>query len=318
MTTTSVAVDHTRPKTPSGSRPRRSMIRRRDTIAGYLFILPVVLGLIFFVFGPMIASLYFSLTEYSVLKAPEFIGLRNYADMFSRPQLRVLQSLWVTVIFALTSVPLTMATALGAALLLNQKLHGMRIFRTMLYIPTIVPVVATVFVWGWLLNPDKGLVNATLRWLGLPTYSWLSEPSTALPTLILLTIWGIGGTMVIFLAGLQGVPEVLYEAGKLDGANALGLFRHITLPQITPTIFFVLITGLIGTFQYFVPAFILTKGGPLYATYFYNLNLYEKAFRWQFMGLASAMAWLLFAIILILTLILFRSSDAWVYYEVKR
>ncbi|MBX3016002.1 MAG: sugar ABC transporter permease [Caldilineaceae bacterium] len=300
------------------NQPRRSPLFWRDTIQGYLFILPVVLGLTLFVFGPMVASFYFSLTEYSVLKAPEFIGWRNYVDMFTRPQLRVLQSLWVTIFFALTSVPLTMAAALGAAVLLNQRLRGMRIFRTMLYIPTIVPVVATVFVWGWLLNPDKGLVNASLQWLGLPTYSWLSEPATALPTLIILSVWGIGGTMVIFLAGLQGVPETLYEAGRLDGANAPRLFWHITLPQITPTIFFVLITGLIGTFQYFVPAFILTKGGPLYATYFYNLNLYEKAFRWQFMGLASAMAWLMFAIILILTLILFRSSDAWVHYEVKR
>lgn len=297
---------------------KRSALFWRDTVQGYLFILPVVLGLIFFVFGPMFVSLYFSFTEYSVLQSPVFIGLRNYQDMFSRPQLRVLQSLWITIVFALTSVPLTMAAALGAAVLLNQKLHGMRIFRTMLYIPTIVPAVATVFVWGWLLNPDKGLINASLQWLGLPKYAWLSEPNTALPTLILLSLWGIGGTMVIFLAGLQGVPEALYEAGRLDGANAVRLFWHITLPQITPTIFFVLITGLIGTFQYFVPAFILTKGGPLFATYFYNLNLYEKAFRWQFMGLASAMAWLMFAIILVLTLILFRSSDAWVYYEVKK
>jgi len=297
---------------------KRSALYWRDTFQGYFFIMPVVLGLILFVFGPMVVSLYFSFTEYSVLQSPVFIGLRNYQDMFNRPQLRVLQSLWVTMSFALTSVPLTMAAALGAAVLLNQKLRGMRIFRTMLYIPTIVPAVATVFVWGWLLNPEKGLVNATLQWIGLPKYSWLSEPSTALPTLIILSLWGIGGTMVIFLAGLQGVPEVLYEAGRLDGANAGRLFWHITLPQITPTVFFVLITGLIGTFQYFVPAFILTRGGPLYATYFYNLNLYEKAFRWQFMGLASAMAWLMFAIILVLTLILFRSSDAWVYYEVKK
>ncbi len=297
---------------------KRSALYWRDTVQGYMFILPVVFGLIFFVFGPMFVSLYFSFTEYSVLQSPVFIGLRNYEDMINRPQLRVLQSLWVTILFALTSVPLTMSAALAAAVLLNQKLHGMRIFRTMLYIPTIVPAVATVFVWGWLLNPDKGLVNATLQWLGLPKYSWLSEPDTALPTLIILSLWGIGGTMVIFLAGLQGVPEVLYEAGRLDGANAGRLFWHITLPQITPTIFFVLITGLIATFQYFVPAFILTKGGPLFATYFYNLNLYEKAFRWQFMGLASAMAWLMFAIILVLTLILFRSSDAWVYYEVKK
>jgi multiple sugar transport system permease protein len=266
----------------------------------------------------MIASLYFSFTEYSILKSPEWIGVRNYVDIFTRPPLRVLHSLWVTVRFALFSVPLSLVAALAAAVLLNQKLKGMRIFRTLLYIPTIVPVVASVFVWAWLLNPSRGLVNATLEFFGLPGGTWLSEPDTALPTLIMLSLWGIGPTMVIFLAGLQGVPESLFEAAKIDGATEWRIFWHITLPQITPTVFFTLITGLIGSFQYFVPAFILTQGGPLYATYFYNLNLYEKAFRWQFMGLASAMAWILFMIILVLTLLLFRSSNAWVYYEVKR
>jgi multiple sugar transport system permease protein len=300
-----------------GSR-RNSRLYWRDVIQGYLFIMPVVLGLILFVFGPMIASFYFSFTEYSILKPPQFIGLRNYADMFTRPQLRVMQSLGITIIYAVTSVPLTLVGALAAAVLLNQKLPGMRVFRTILYVPTIVPLVATVFVWGWLFQPELGLVNAILRLVGLPPGSWFGEQETALPTLILLSLWGIGPTMVIFLAGLQSVPESLYDAGKIDGANERQLFQYITLPHISPTIFFVLITGLIGTFQYFVPAFILTKGGPLYSTYFYNLNLYEKAFRWQFMGLASSMAWLMFAIILALTLILFRTSDAWVYYEVKR
>jgi multiple sugar transport system permease protein len=169
-----------------------------------------------------------------------------------------------------------------------------------------------------MLNPDRGLVNSALEAVGLPGGTWLSEPDTALGTLIMLSMWGIGPSMVIFLAGLQGIPEELYEAGKIDGANDGRLFWHITLPQLTPTVFYLLITGMIAAFQYFVPAFVLTKGGPLYSTYFYNLNLYEKAFRWQFMGLASAMAWFLFVIVLALTLLLFRSSDAWVHYEVKR
>lgn len=300
------------------SRRRHSKLYWQETIEGYLFILPVVLGLIFFVFGPMVASAYFSLTEYSILKSPEFIGFRNYIDMFTRPNLRVLDSLRITIVYAVVSVPLVLVTALAAALLLNQKLRGMYIFRTMLYIPTIVPIVAAVFVWAWMLSPSRGLVNAALAALGLPTGTWLSEPNTALGTLIMMSVWGIGPSMVIFLAGLQGIPEELYEAGKIDGANAPRLFWHITIPQLTPTIFYLMITGMIGAFQYFVPAFVLTQGGPLYSTYFYNLNLYEKAFRWQFMGLASAMAWLLFAIVLILTLLLFRSSDAWVHYEVKR
>lgn len=299
-------------------RRRHSSLYWRDTVAGYLFIMPVVLGLIFFVFGPMLASLYFSLTEYNVLRAPEWVGLRNYVDMFTRPNLRVMQSLKVTILYAIAATPLTLVGALAAALLLNQKLRGMHIFRTILYIPTIVPIVAAVFVWGWLFLPDRGLVNAVLTAVGLPGGTWFNEPDTALPTLIMLALWGIGPSMVIYLAGLQGVPEELYEAGKIDGASEIALFRHITLPQLTPTTFFLLITGLIAAFQYFVPAFILTKGGPLYATYFYNLNLYEKAFRWQFMGLASAMAWIIFAIILAFTMLLFRSSDAWVHYEVKR
>lgn len=311
-------VTQTMASSPSPTRLRHSKLYWRDTIQGYLFILPVVLGLILFVFGPMLASLYISFTEYSILQDPQWVGFRNYVDMFSRAPLRVMHSLWITIVFAAFSVPLILVAALGAALLLNQKLRGMRAFRTMLYIPTIVPIVATVFVWGWLLNPSVGLVNASLKLFGLPTGTWLSEPNTALPTLIILSLWSIGGSMVVFLAGLQGVPTSLYEAAKIDGANDWRTFWHITLPQLSPTIFFLLITGTIAAFQYFAPAFILTKGGPLFATYFYNLNLYEKAFRWQFMGLASAMAWLLFGIVTLLTLILFRSSDAWVFYEVKR
>ena len=299
-------------------RRRHSSLYWRDAVAGYLFIMPVVLGLILFVFGPMLASLYFSFTEYTVLRPPEWVGLRNYVDMFTRPNLRVLKSLQVTIVYAITATPLTLVGALAAALLLNQKLRGMHIFRTILYIPTIVPIVAAVFVWGWLFLPDRGLVNAVLTAAGLPGGTWFNEPNTALPTLIMLALWGIGPSMVIYLAGLQGVPEELYEAGKIDGASEIALFRHITLPQLTPTTFFLVITGLIAAFQYFVPAFVLTKGGPLYATYFYNLNLYEKAFRWQFMGMASAMAWIIFAIILAFTMALFRSSDAWVHYEVKR
>jgi multiple sugar transport system permease protein len=290
----------------------------RDTIEGYLFIMPVVLGLLIWTLGPMIASLYLSFTDYPLLKSPEWVGLRNYSDMFNAPYLRVMHSLRVTLIFAGISLPLTMVASLGAALLLNQHLRGIRFFRTAFYLPTIVPQLAMVFVWGWLLNPEFGLVNATLTSLGLPTLRWLAEPETALPSLAVLTLWSIGPTMVIFLAGLQGVPQELYDAGKIDGANELRLFRYITLPMLSPTIFFNLVMGLIATFQYFVPPFVLTQGGPLFSTYVYNLNLYEKAFRWLQMGQAAAMAWLLFAIILALTLGLFKGSDAYVYYEVKQ
>ena len=290
----------------------------RDTIQGYLFISPVILGLLIWTLSPMIASLYLSFTEYPLLKPAKFVGLENYIDIFTRPNLRVLQSLKVTFLYALMALPLGLIISLATALLLNQRLRGIRFFRTAFYMPTIVPAVATVFIWGWLLNPEFGLINALLKQLGLPTSRWLGEPESALISLVLISLWGIGPAMIIFLAGLQSISESLYEAGKLDGANDPQLFWFITLPQLSPIFFFNLVTGLIATFQYFVPAFILTQGGPLFSTYFYNLNLYEKAFRWLQMGLASAMAWIMFAIILVLTLIMFRVSDTFVFYEEDR
>ena len=297
---------------------RRSKAFWRDTIAGYLFIMPVILGLVIWTFGPMVASLYLSFTDYPLLKAPTFVGLRNYRDMFTEDYLRVMHSLWVTLLYAAMSLPLTLFGSLTAALLLNQRLSGIRFFRTAFYLPTIVPGIAMVFIWGWLLNPEFGLVNATLIKLGIPTLRWLAEPETALPSLAALNLWSIGPAMVIFLAGLQGISPELYDAAKIDGANEVREFWSITLPMLSPTIFFNLVTGLIATFQYFLPPFVLTQGGPLFWTYVYNMNLYEKAFRWQQMGLAAAMAWLLFAIILVLTLLIFRGSDAYVYYEVKQ
>ena len=299
-------------------KPQRSKLFWHDAFEGYLFIGPVVLGLLIWTTFPMIASFVISFTDYPILKSPSWVGLNNYVDMFSKPTLRVMKSLLVTMTYASVAVPLTLTAALGAALLLNQKLSGMNFFRTTFYMPTIVPGLATAFVWGWLLNPNVGLVNSVLQRLGLPKGEWFTGTESALPTLIALSLWGIGPTMVVFLAGLQSIPESLYEAAKIDGASEPQQFWNITLPQLSPTIFFNLITGIIGAFQYFLTSYVLTQGGPLFATFFYNLNLYEKAFKWQQMGLASAMAWLMFAIILVLTLVLFKFSDALVYYEVKK
>ena len=288
----------------------------RDTLYGYLFIGPAVLGLLFLTLGPMVASAYISLTSYPLLAPPKFVGFRNYVELFTQDKLFV-QSLKVTFGYAGMSLPLGLILSLLAAILLNQKVRGIPVFRTCFYIPNIVPAVASAVLWGWLLNPDWGLVNAILKALNLPTSRWLSEPGSALPSLVLISLWGIGGTMIIYLAGLQSVPTEFYEAAKIDGSNTLHLFRFITLPLLTPTIFFNLVMGLISTFQYFAPVYILTggKGGPVYSTYFYNLNLYEKAFRWLQMGYASAMAWVLFVIVLSFTLLVFRSSSVWVYYE---
>jgi len=290
--------------------------RWRDTAIGYLFIGPVVLGLLVFTIGPMFASLYYSFTRFPLLRAPEWIGVKNYVDMFTRERY-FWQSIKVTVTYALTAVPLGLAGSFALALLLNQKVKGIAFFRTCFYMPTIVPAVASAVLWGWLLNPDYGLVNAILLKVGLPTSRFLGDPKSALASLVLMSLWGVGGGMIIYLAGLQGIPESLYEAAKIDGANELRLFWHITVPMMTPTIFFNLVMGLIGSFQYFTAAFLLTAGGPLFSTYFYNLMLYERAFKWLQMGMASAMAWFLLLLVLLLTLAVFRSSSMWVYYETE-
>ena len=288
--------------------------RGRDTIEGYLFIMPVVLGLLFFTIGPMIASFYISFTKYPILRSPEWIGLRNYVNMFTKEP-NFWQAVQVTFTYALTAVPLGILGAFLLALLLNQRVRGMHFFRTTFYIPTIVPAVASAVLWGWLLNPDYGLINAVLKGVGLPTSRFLGEPDSALASLVLVSLWSVGGGMVVYLAGLQGIPESFYEAAKIDGANSRQLFRFITLPLMTPTIFFNLVMGLIGAFQYFTEAFVLTQGGPLFSTYFYSLMVYERAFRFTQMGMAAAMAWFLLAIVLVLTLLVFRSSALWVFYE---
>ncbi len=314
-------MDQTTAKTSATATPSRTVSTRssrtkrwRDTLQGYLFISPVVLGLIIFTIGPMIISLFISFTEFPLLRSPKWIGIQNYVNMFTEDP-RFWGSMRVTVTYAVTAVPLGTAGGLLLALLLNQKIKGIAWFRTAFYMPTIVPAVASAVLWGWLLNPDYGLVNAMLSGVGLPTSRFLTHQRSALPSLVFMSLWGLGGGMVIYLAGLQGIPESFYEAAKIDGATEWHLFWKITLPLVTPTIFFNLVMGLIGSFQYFTSAFLLTEGGPLFSTYFYNLMLYERAFKWLQMGYASAMAWFMLLIVLALTLLVFRSSSAWVYYE---
>lgn len=290
--------------------------RRRDTIDGYLFILPVVLGILIFNVVPMIVSFAWSFTDYPMLRSPVFVGLQNYIDLFTK-NTHFLGSILVTVTFALTAIPLGIVGAFILAILLNQRVKGIAFFRTCFYIPTVVPAISSAILWGWLLNPDYGLVNSILWKLHLPTSRFLASSNSALGSLILMSLWGIGGGMVIYLAGLQSVSESLYESAKIDGANELQLFWFITLPMMTPTIFYNLVMGLIGAFQYFLPAYVLTAGGPLYATYFYGYMLWETAFHFTAMGMASAMAWILLVAILALTLLIFRSATSWVYYETE-
>ncbi len=290
-----------------------SPMRRREIRDGYLFAAPLIAGLLLLTVWPLCRSLYLSFTNYSVFAAPRWVGTRNYAGLAADPLFW--KALRVTAIYAGVSVPLGLCASLAVALLMNQKVPGIALFRTLYYLPAVVSGVAVSILWEWFFNPEFGLMNVSLKSVGLHGLQWLKSPSTALPSLILMSFWGIGGGMVVYLAGLQGVPQPLYEAASLDGAGPLRQFRHVTLPMITPVILYNLVMGIIGSFQTFTQAFVMTGGGPDNSTLLYVLYLYKQAFSYFHMGYASAMAWVLFAIILALTLLVFRWSTLWVYYE---
>jgi multiple sugar transport system permease protein len=294
-------------------RPRDPTLLRR-TIVGYLFISPVVLGLLIWTFGPMIASAYFSLTDYKVLKPPTFIGIDNYVELLTRDR-QFLNSMFVTLKYAVLFVILGQVFSLSLAVLLTQKVRGIAIFRTLFYLPVVVPFVASALLWRYLFNKDFGPINGFLEWIGLDGINWLGSTDWALPSLVIISVWGGAISTIIYVAGLQHIPDHLHEAARIDGANGRQQFRYVTLPLLTPTIFFSVVTTVIASFQFFVPAYVMTQGNPAKSTYVYNLNLYDKAFKWLEMGYASAMAWVMFAIIIVLTLILFRTSNRWVHYE---
>ncbi len=293
---------------------KRSPTFWKDTLRGYLFILPVVLGLLIWTFGPMIASAYYSLTDYKIIGIPEFIGFQNYIELFTKDK-AFIQSLSITVRFGIMFVIFSQIVGIGLAVLLTQKVRGLTVFRTIFYLPIIVPAAASAVLWKYLYNKEFGPISSVFQTLGLPQINWLGSPESALFALVIMSVWGSAVTTIIYVAGMQNIPEDLTDAAKIDGANGVQRFTSIVIPMLSPTIFFNVVTGVIGAFQFFVPAFIMTNGGPAKSTYFYNYNLYEKAFKWLEMGYASAMAWVLFAIIIVLTLFIFRSSPLWVYYE---
>jgi len=295
-----------------------------------MFISPWMVGFVVFAAGPVLASLALSFCKWDILTPVQFIGLKNYAKMTTDPLIR--KSLVNTLYYASAAIPLGMIGALSTALLLNQKLGGMRLFRTLFYVPSVTAGVATFLLWSWIFNPQLGLLNRVLRheipWLDfskgigikyIPLVAtppgWLTSPDWAMPALIIMALWGVGGGMLIYLAGLQGIPEELYEAALLDGAGTTQKFWYVTIPLLSPTIFFNLIMSIIGSFQVFSAAFIMTAGGPSNATLFYVLYLFQNAFMYFRMGYASAMAWLLFIIILTLTLIQFKIAPKWVHYQ---
>ncbi len=280
---------------------------------GYLFILPWILGFIIFTAGPMLASLYISFTRWEMVTPSVWVGPAQYVKLFNDD--RFWLSLYNTSYYVFIGVPLHLFMALLAALAVNLNLRGIRFFRTAYYVPSLTPVVANSILWVWIFHPNWGLANAFLQWIGLEGFYWLQDPRLAKPALIVMSFWSIGGQMVILLAGLKGIPVELYEAASIDGANWWGRFWRITLPLLTPALFFNLIIAIIGAFQVFTQAYIMTEGGPNYSTLFYLLYLFRAAFENFRMGYASAMAWVLFIIVLLFTILQFALSDRWVFYE---
>lgn len=288
-------------------------LRARDTFWFYVFASPWILGFLLFYFGPMLASFWLSLTNYSVLLPTRFMGLSNYSAMFEDDLLGI--SIWNTAYYAALAVPTSMAAGLGLAMVLNRgDLRGRSFLRSAFYVPAIMPLVAVSILWIWLLQPRFGLINTLLYFLSIKGPNWLGDPAWSKPGLVVMNLTGVGINMVIFLAALQGVPTHLYEAAELDGANRLRKFWHVTIPMISPAIFFVVVIGFINSFQVFTQAYIMTEGGPADSTLFYVLYLYRHAFNYFKMGYASAMAWLLFIVIVVLTYIQFRLSLRWVHY----
>ncbi|KRG08018.1 ABC transporter permease [Lederbergia galactosidilytica] len=281
---------------------------------GIMLALPAMLGFLIFTLSPMIASLWFSLTDWNIGGKFSFIGVENYKTMFIEDKL-FSKSLFVTIYYTFCSVPLVMCGAFLVAMLLNQKVKGLSVFRTIFYLPVLVPSVANTMLWLWMFNPDFGLLNSILGSFGISGQQWIYHEQTSIPSLVFMSTWGLGNAAVIFLAGLQGVPTHLYEAVEMDGGGAFSKLRHVTIPMMTPTIFFNLVMALINTFQIFNEAYIMTEGGPNNSTLFYVYYLYRTAFTDTKMGYASALAWVLFIVILFITSILFLTSKRWVYYE---
>ena len=281
---------------------------------GWLFVSPWILGFLVFTAGPMLVSLFLSFHVFDLHRL-EFVGGENYRRLVTVDPVFP-KSLRITLTYALFAVPLGVAGSLALAVLLNQRVRGQRFFRTLFYLPSLVPSVASAIVWQWVFNTDNGALNQGLAWLGAPPVAWLQDERWTLPAFVLMSLWGVGGSrMIIFLAGLQGIPESLLEAATLDGASPWRRFRNVTLPLLSPVLFFNLVMGVIGAFQVFTTAYVMTGGGPNNASRFYALYLFQTAFEQFKLGKASAMAWVLFLILLAITGVQFYGSRRWVYYE---
>ena len=302
-----------------GKKTKRKLtqLERREAIEFYVFISPWIIGVLVFLLYPLLSSLYYSFTRYEIGGRPQWIGFKNYVDMFSDP--RYLNSIRVTFQFAITSVIGVTLLALALALVLSQTLRGISFFRTIYFMPSIMPTVAVSLTWFYILRPDTGPLAGLLALVGIEGPRWLGEAKWALPALAVITIWiSFGSQMIIFLAGIKGIPRELYEVAEIDGAGAWARLWNVTLPLLTPTIFLNLVLGIIGAMQVFDIPFVMTEGGPGDATRTYMIHLYNRGWVQLQMGSASAMGWILFLIIMAITLLVIRSSQAWVYYEGER
>ena len=293
-------------------------LEKREAHWAYVLISPWLIGFLVFTIGPMMASLYFSFTEYNIVTSPQWVGLDNYNKLLFEDPL-FWHSLQRTLYFASLALPLGLIFGFVIALLLNQDIPGVNLWRTIYFLPSVIAGVAVALLWTRIFNPRIGILNPFLQnYLGVDNPpGWLTDPDWAIPALVIMSLWGVGGSMIIYLAGLQGIPTTLYEASKIDGANSWQRFRNVTLPLMTPVIFYNLVIGLIGAFQYFTEVYVATsgEGGPARSTLVYNLYLYQSAFKFFEMGYASALAWVLLIIILAVTALVFRSSPMWVFYE---
>ena len=306
---------------PGSRAPRKQMSRRQsEELMAYLLISPWIIGFVLFILGPMLASFGLSFFETNLFSW-KYVGLDNYATLISTDSTRSLfwVSLYNTAYYVFFSIPLTIGAGFFIALLLNQELRGRSAYRVIYYLPSIIPGIAASMVWLYLFEPEFGVINWLLSLVGIEGIRWLFDTRTAKLVFVIMSIWGAGGNMLIFLAGLQGIPTELYEAAKIDGAVAWRRLRHITIPMMSPTIFFVVITNIILSFQIFTNVYVMSKGGggPANSTMMYVLHLYLVAFRQYRLGYASALAWVLFLILLLLTLLIFKSSSLWVYYETE-
>lgn len=298
-------------------KPKKTRFERKMALYGFIFTLPWILGLLLFHAYPLIMSIYYSFTSYSILDPGEWVGLENYQTLFQDNVFWV--SIYNTLYFTVFFVPISIVFGVGLALILNLKIRGQGFYRTMFFMPSLVPPIATTIIWLWLLNPQFGLVNHWLEQIGLPGPAWLGSEHWSKPSVILMSLWGVGQSIVIYLAGLQDIPQDYYDAADVDGASIIQRLKHITLPLLTPVIFFNLIMGTIGALQNFVLPYTLTngQGTPANSMMFYVMYLYTNGFGYLKMGYASAMAWILFVIVVILTALIFISQKRWVYYQGK-